>query len=271
MCGENERSVNRDISHKNEVIMNTNEDVVNLWTKDSDSFDDMITKQFNSETKNIWRKLLLQSISNDKNHAKILDAGTGTGFFAIILSSEGYDVTGVDFTDTMLEKARLNANNYGVSPDFIKADLSDTDFSADFFDVIVSRNVVWTMPEPEKTFREWKRICKPGGKVIIFDANWNIRLFDEKKQREYEVDIEEAYKRFPEQGEIRKEFPADELNFRLGLPMCRVYRPQWDFDMLYKLGFSNISVETDISKLVLDERSRIQFRSTPMFKITAIK
>ena len=45
----------------------------------------------------------------EKQSIRILDVGTGPGFFAIILAEAGYQVTAVDYTPAMLEQAKKNA------------------------------------------------------------------------------------------------------------------------------------------------------------------
>lgn len=56
----------------------------------------------------------------EKEELKVLDVGCGPGFFPIILAEAGYNVTAVDYTEEMLEKARENAGN--LIEDYIPAD-----------------------------------------------------------------------------------------------------------------------------------------------------
>ena len=54
---------------------------------------------------------------------RILDAGTGTGYFAVLLGAEGHEVTGIDLTPAMIDEARalaadlaFSASSCGVMP-----------------------------------------------------------------------------------------------------------------------------------------------------------
>ena len=47
-----------------------------------------------------------------KDHLRILDIGTGPGFFPMILAEAGYHVTAIDYTPGMLEKAAENAAKF---------------------------------------------------------------------------------------------------------------------------------------------------------------
>ena len=47
----------------------------------------------------------------ETEETKVLDIGTGPGFFAIILAEAGYQVTAVDYTEEMLKEAKKNAGN----------------------------------------------------------------------------------------------------------------------------------------------------------------
>ena len=56
---------------------------------------------------------------------------------------------------------------------------------------IVCRNVIWVLDEPEKVYREFYQILKPGGKLLVYDANWNMPFFDKEMQsrvKQHELD-----------------------------------------------------------------------------------
>lgn len=60
---------------------------------------------------------------------KILDVGTGPGFFAILLTKAGYDVTAVDYTEAMLEEAKKNAGGTCLQYPFSENGCTETGFS----------------------------------------------------------------------------------------------------------------------------------------------
>ena len=136
-----------------------------------------ISSELDSFRKNAW-KLQIGKHLNGRKGLEILDVGTGPGFFACILSEEGHHVTAIDSSEGMLEKARENAERLGVEPKYLQMDVNRLDFQDQTFDVVVMRNVTWTLEHPEKVYTEWKRLLKPGGKILIYDANWQLQFFD---------------------------------------------------------------------------------------------
>ncbi len=107
-----------------------------------------------------------------KDSLKILDIGTGPGFFSMILAEAGYHVTAVDYTPGMLEKAAQNAAKFigkkKENIEFIRMDAQALDFEDESFDVIVSRNLTWNLPHPEMAYKEWLRVLKKGGQAAEF-------------------------------------------------------------------------------------------------------
>ncbi|MCT6867269.1 MAG: hypothetical protein M3Z63_04230, partial [Gilliamella apicola] len=55
------------------------------------------------------------------------------------------------------------------------------------------------------------------------------------------------------------------------LPLSKEIRPEWDKNILQSIGYKNIHIENDISKVVWDEIEQINYHSTPMFLIAAEK
>jgi len=99
----------------------------------------------------------------------ILDVATGTGQQAFAFAKRGYDVTGVDLTESMLEIARKN-NKAG----FVKFEIADAThlrFEENSFDVSCISFALHDMPPNirEKVLQEMVRVTKPGGIIGIVD------------------------------------------------------------------------------------------------------
>jgi ubiquinone/menaquinone biosynthesis C-methylase UbiE len=72
----------------------------------------------------------------------------------------------------MLEQARANAVRGQRDIAFYLGDAVDPAFAAESFDAITSRHFIWTLREPERAFRNWHRLLRPGGRVVAIDGFW---------------------------------------------------------------------------------------------------
>ncbi|NMA82841.1 MAG: class I SAM-dependent methyltransferase [Epulopiscium sp.] len=54
------------------------------------------------------------------------------------------------------------------------------DFENKSFYVVISRNVTHTLRYHETVYREWNRVLKPEGRLLIFDANWHLPCYDQE-------------------------------------------------------------------------------------------
>lgn len=99
---------------------------------------------------------------------KVLEVGVGTGL-ALRHYRDGVEVTGVDFSPEMLEKAKAKVEEHGLShvTELRRMDARKLDFPDDTFDTVVAMYLVSVVPEPEKVVAEMARVCKPGGEVVI--------------------------------------------------------------------------------------------------------
>ena len=161
---------------------NIKEAITDRWENSANGYDTYIQGEINTFKEKGWRDLILSEFEQDK--LNILDIGTGPGFFSLILSKEGHKLTGIDCSKEMIEVAKKNCKN--TNSEFYVMDSHKLDFSDNSFDIIVCRNVTWTLYNPKKAYKEWTRVLKPGGKIIIFDANWYLSYFDENLRKEVE-------------------------------------------------------------------------------------
>jgi arsenite methyltransferase len=104
----------------------------------------------------------------------VLDLGSGAGndcFVArAIVGAEG-QVTGLDFTDAMLEKAIANNAKLGYNNvQFVKGDIEVMPLPDNTFDVVISNCVLNLVPNKEKAFAQIMRVLKPGGHFCVSDV-----------------------------------------------------------------------------------------------------
>jgi len=239
------------------------------WDKRAPSYTDVIEKNLADGWDAVWADTLI-SYFPPKEHIRILDIGTGPGFYAIILAKRGYRVTAVDFSEEMLEQARKNAGYLAQSIHFQQMDAQFLSFRDNSFDVIVTRNLTWNLPDPVRAYGEWHRVLSPGGVMLNFDANWYAYLFDEAKNAAFQADRENVCKAGVEDHEAYPD--ADKMEIiSLKLPMSQVQRPEWDVECLRKIGFSHVTADTAMGERVWNPEEKLNYHSTPGFLIQAVK
>lgn len=255
--------------------------VVNYWDERSSTYSNSIKDELCDFHFEAWDKALMSRIPmsevcsySQENSIKVLDLGCGPGFFEILLSNNGCIVDAVDCSESMLEKARENVLSSG-NPELVNyycCDVGNLPFSDSSYDVIVSRNVTWLMSAPVEAYAEWQRVLKPGGKLLVFDANWYSYLADESLNRtriDNQVDssiLEWSECSFATESQERR---CEKI--ALNLPLTYENRPAWDLQVLDSLGFVGVKVDEDFSRYVWNEGEQLFYATSPLFSVEATK
>lgn len=258
------------MSRQSNLQTNVLKEVKDYWELRSDSYSQQNIAELHCFKKDAWRKLILNN-APQKDRLHILDVGTGPGFFAINLSLAGHQVAAVDLTQGMLDWAEKNAKHYGAEIQFKQANVHELPFEDGTFDLVVSRNVVWNLEEPEKALKEWTRVLSKGGRLLYYDANWYLYLFDEALRIQHEKAQMEAARLYPKASVPGKDMGNKMEEIAQGLPLSREHRPQWDHNILEKNGLKIIGIEENIGDLIWDEEEKIRYSATPMFMVCAEK
>jgi SAM-dependent methyltransferase len=102
----------------------------------------------------------------------VLDVGCGTGFLALLFAEAGHRVTGCDLSPAMIEEAQRKAVARGLEATFVIDDAEAVSGPDRSLDLVVSRQLFWTLPHPDQALREWFRVTRLGGRVAIIDDQW---------------------------------------------------------------------------------------------------
>ena len=197
-----------------------------------------------------WKNLLKKNLPAKK--LKILDVGTGAGFFAAILSKLGHEVIGVDMSAKMLGEAEKNLRELKLNAQFLKMNAQELEFADETFDAVISRNLTWTLPDVKKAYRAWQRVLKVGGVLMNFDSDYgdkNYLTCTKMKISSAQMDECSAIKNL--------------------LTISTRRRPHWDAGFLEGIGFI-VKVDEDISAAVQRDK-RCAYDAVPLFMIHAEK
>lgn len=191
--------------------------------------------------------------------SSVLDAGCGSGVHSIILSKLDLDVIGLDASDEMIKRARINAKNEGANPEFVREfyESMPEDWTDRFDGLFCLGNSlvgVGTMARLSLALKSFKRVIKPGGHAII--QLLNFEYFIHHHQRIIKISNEEniTFVRFLDIEEketrlnvIAIERELGELNHRFISEIILPITTEMLKTAAADSGFSDISFYSDLT------------------------
>ena len=203
-----------------------------LWTDRAESYSESVLSQIDDGAYTKWLDEVLRDIPEGKK-LKVLDVGCGPGFFPMTLGKLGHDVTGIDYNEEMCRVAAQNCDSFGVHATFRRMDAHDLEFDDDTFDLVISRDVLWNLDDPERVYEEMYRVLSPGGKIMVFDGNFYLYAHDKAYE---EMNVEKHIEIYHKDEPNCRERLLHVADLAVELPASKERRPQWDVSVLISLG-----------------------------------
>lgn len=114
---------------------------------------------------------------------RVLEVGVGTGI-NLSLYPKHCSVTGIDFSESMLEIARERAGRKDSRHvRLLQMDAADLKFADNSFDIVYAPYLISVVPDPVRVAHEMRRVCRPGGRVILLNHFLSPNLFISRMER----------------------------------------------------------------------------------------
>ncbi|WP_179336536.1 class I SAM-dependent methyltransferase [Winogradskyella ludwigii] len=195
-----------------------------------------------------------------QKNARILELCCGTGRLTIPIAKDGYNISGVDITSSMLEQAKLKASEAGLEIDFIQADIRTLNLRQKYDLIFIPFNSIHHLYQNEDLFQALnvvKNHLKEKGLFLLDCYNPNIQYIVESRNEENEINqyttkdgrnvLIKQKMRYENQSQINRiewnYYINDEFHSTQNLDM-RLYFPQeldsyleWNgFTIIHKFG-----------------------------------
>ena len=215
---------------------------------------------FSEEERAAWHRLILRHLGEGAGRSA-LDLASGTGVVSHLLDDLGFRVAGIDWAEPMLERARQKAKSRGRDISFRIGDAENTMEPDDHYDVVVNRHLVWTLVDPAAAFREWLRVLKPGGRLLVVDGDF----VNSTRLERFFSSLNAWGQRVGLLGPEAPSQPREMLETHRSI-LARVHfsqgtRAEAVVELLRAAGFADITVDTDLGEI-----HRMQAKNWNLFK-----
>jgi ubiquinone/menaquinone biosynthesis C-methylase UbiE len=140
------------------------------WNAEADSFDAAPDHGLLDATvRAAWERLLVEQLPAAP--ARIADLGCGTGTLSVLLADKGHYVDGLDFSPEMIRRAEAKADGR-ADVTFVQGDAYQPPLPPTSYNVVLSRHVLWAMPDPAVALSRWTRLLQPEGVLVLVEGRW---------------------------------------------------------------------------------------------------
>lgn len=218
-------------------------EIRDAWSVDSSGYDEGIKKQLADDKEvGYWQTELKHMSGNEPLH--VLEVGCGPGFISIMMNRLKHKIKPIDGSEGMIQCANNNFRAEGIE---LRAQLEDAvtlpDEENESYDVILSRDVVWTLYDPQQAFQRWYEVLKPGGLLVYYDGDYRAdrnTLFIKSWKF-----LSNFLILLTDHKWLRYKAHHDTEGAFHNLPMVSKDRPEEDIRLLEAVGFSEVTTQKD--------------------------
>ena len=148
-----------------------------FYTKESDTYH---TSRYNGVYGRLFERLhheTLRRMLNQTSKNDVLEVACGTGHTSNLLSQLNIKSIACDLTPAMMDKAKERLQRNTVMPVFLEANAFNLPFEDNRFDLLISTRFLhlFEMRKQNELLKEFNRVLKPGGYLIVDYDNWSSR------------------------------------------------------------------------------------------------
>jgi hypothetical protein len=172
------------------------------------------------------RQELVQLVTDGQlTPCRAIDLGSGSASNVIFLAQHGFEVIGVDFAKSAIEKGRVMAKNAGVKAQFIVDDLTNLQNVRGVFDLLIDYG---TMDDLKPQHRELYLknvlpLTRPGSMFLLYGHEWDPRWWERSIHSSMAFVPGEVQRRFGDYFEIQRIAGSEKPNFSKFPPGYSVY------------------------------------------------
>lgn len=163
-------------------------------------------------------------------------------------------------TPEMVVNSKQLAKEENVSCRFLVMDAEKLEFEDSSFDVVISRNLTWTLPHVREAYEEWIRVLKEEGILLNFDANYGGSNFADTSE------LPDSHAHHTLGEEMMRE--CEEIKRQL--PISSRVRPAFDVETLGQMGIDEMTIDLGIGRRIYTEKDEF-YNPTPIFMIRGKK